>query len=46
MVVNPDKTKIMIFNKVGKRFKDFTFKLNNATIDIVENYRYKGFKLE
>ena len=42
LTVNTDKTKVVIFNKGGHRISRYTFRLNDSTIEIVQQYCYLG----
>lgn len=43
--VNIDKTKIMIFNSLGRKLQDAVFKYNKQVIDIVDKQTYLGLTL-
>ena len=40
--INTDKTKVVIFNKGGHKYKNYHFNINGDTIDIVTDYCYLG----
>ena len=40
--INTDKTKIVIFNKTGRRYDNMHFKINDAQIEIVKEMKYLG----
>jgi hypothetical protein len=40
--INPDKTKIVIFNKAGRTIKDHKFNYNGYNIESVGSYTYLG----
>ena len=40
--VNISKTKVIIFNKVGKPLKGYKFKYEDSNVDIVNEYKYLG----
>ena len=39
LVVNANKTKIVVFNQQSR---DFTFRFKNTVIDLVDNIKYQG----
>ena len=43
--VNHKKTKIMIFQKTGKKAKNICFSINNQSIEVVQEYTYLGVKI-
>ena len=43
--VNHKKTKIMIFQKTGKKAKNICFSSNNQSIEVVQEYTYLGVKI-
>ena len=43
--INKSKTKILIFNKSGKVFKDLRFFLDNIQLEVAESYQYLGVRL-
>lgn len=45
MEVNLKKTKIMIFQKSGRKSKNINFQYQNKSIEIVQEYTYLGIKL-
>ena len=40
--INTDKTKVVIFNKGGHKYKNYHLNINGDTIDIVTDYCYLG----
>ena len=42
LTVNTEKTKILIFNKGGKKIKKYKFFINGNDLDIVQSYCYLG----
>ena len=42
LVININKTKIMIFDKTRKNQRDIKFELNGRKLDMVNNYKYLG----
>ena len=42
LIINTDKTKVVIFNKTGHRYKNFQFNINGEKIDVVTEYCYLG----
>ena len=43
--VNPQKTKIMVFQKRAKKCSEQTFHIGNQAIDVVQDYTYLGTKI-
>ena len=43
--VNYRKTKILVFQKSGKKPKHFSFSINNTPIEIVQEYTYLGIRI-
>ena len=43
--VNPQKTKIMVFQKRAKKCSEQTFYIGNQAIDVVQDYTYLGTKI-
>ena len=42
LIINTDKTKVVIFNKTGHKYKNFQFNINGERIDVVTEYCYLG----
>ena len=42
LTINIDKTKVLIFNSGGHKYKSYNFTLNGAVIEIVQSYCYLG----
>ena len=45
LVVNTDKTKIMVFNKSGKMFRKCRFTYNNDIIEMVQEFKYLDIRI-
>ena len=43
--LHSQKTKVLIFNKVGKQIKGHTFLLDGAQLEVTDSYQYLGIKL-
>ncbi len=46
MIINTDKTKIVIFNKTGKMIKNNGFEINKNSLKVTKSYKYLGFQLD
>ena len=40
--INPDKTKVMIFNKSGKKLSSYKFKIKNQDLEVADSSTYLG----
>ena len=44
--INQTKTKVMVFNKTGKKLSNLNFFIDNNQVEVVDTYQYLGIKLK